>query len=438
MRIAGRWIAGLWLVAGCAPAVRAPEVTPENLPSLEAERARRPNDQQLIVRLGAGYYRANRYRQAIDVLRAALALRPTFPAAVFLGLSYEGAGLLDSAAAAYRVASGLDLDRSEKRELEGRIANLTREQLKVFARQAVAQENTLSRSPPTPNAVAVLPWRYLGANQDLAPLEKGITHLVITDLSRVASLRLVERERVQALTAEMALAAAQRTEPGTGARSGRLLRAARVVQGSVRDDPRAGTLRLDATVVTTQSGAVAARGNGTDRLAQLFAVEKQLVLDLLRQLGIALSAAERQAILERPTSDLQAFLAFSRGLEAEDRGDFATAAAQFQTAVARDPNFREARVRADAIERVASAGRTATELAGLAARRLEPTALAPGRAAALRNAISVVAPTTGDRLLRRTLSRSPLARSRLTEALRQDDPTGIGGRGEIIIIVPRP
>jgi hypothetical protein len=55
-----------------------------------------------------------------------------------------------------------------------------------------------------------------------------------------------------------------------------------------------------------------------------------------------LTPAERVAISERPTRDLAAFLLYSRGLEAEDRGDFAAAAQAFQEAARRDPAFREA------------------------------------------------------------------------------------------------
>ncbi len=437
----GRWIivASLSLI-GCAPGYRSPDVSPAELPSLEAERARNPTDHQLLLRLGAAYYRAERFDRAVDVLRAAGALRPTFAGAVFLGLSFEGLGRLDSAQAAYRGAAALARSGSERSELDARLTNLTRLELAESARRAVARERELAATPPQANAVAVLPWRYLGANPDLAPLEKGITHLILTDLSKVRSLVLLERERVQAMADELRLSAAQRVEPASGARSGRLLRAARVVQGSLREETRGGNLRLDANVVATQTGAITARGGSSDRLAELFALQKRVVLDLLRQMGITLSAAERQAIAERPTADLQAFLAFSRGLDAEDRGDFATAARQFNAAATQDPSFRAARDRAAAAVRLgAAAGRPRSELVGLAGRGLmAPPGAGAGRAVALQDAIDIVAPSSGGRLGRRTLARLPMARSRLTEALRQDDPTTVGTIGEIVIVIPRP
>ena len=155
-------------------------------------------------------------------------------------------------------------------------------------------------------------------------------------------------------------------------------------------------------------------------------------------MGIRLSPAERQAITERPTADLQAFLAFSRGLEAEDRGDYAGAAAQFRAAAARDPSFRSAQTRAaNATILAGGAGRSGAGLVGLAERQLPGSGLTSGRAIALRNAIDVVAPSSGGQIARRTLT-GPRVRSRLTETLRQDDPTQIGGVGEIILVIPRP
>ncbi len=420
-----------------------PEVLPSDLPSLEAERARKPNDQQLLVRLGSGYYRAKRPAEAVTVLRAAVALQPTFPATVFLGLAHEATGQLDSAQSAYRLAGTVARGRSEKAELEARLAHLTQEQLVRFAKQAVASEAKL-RATPASNTVAVLPWRYLGTNQELAPLERGVAHLLVTDLGLVRSLVLVEREQMQAIADELALTAAQRVEVPTAARSGRLVGAARVIQGTIREDARTAQIRLDGTVVTTASGAVAGRGSAADKLAALFAMEKQLVYALLGSLGINLSPAERQAINERPTADLQAFLAFSRGLEAQDRGDYRAAVAQYNAAAARDPNFRAARTRADnAALLTGPLGQSGAGLAALAQSQLPTQSQLPGaglttgRAVALRNAIDIVAPSTGGQLARRTLG-GPLVRSRLAETLRQDDLTQIGAVGEIIIVIPRP
>jgi TolB-like protein len=276
------------------------------------------------------------------MLRAAISRGAGFPAVVYLGLAFEGMGELDSAVAAYDRAKGLAASSNDKAALDSRLAAVTRARLSQGARRAIAAEARLSGTPAAPNTIAVLPWTYIGASEELRPLERGIAHLVVTDLSKVSSLVLLERERVQALVDELSLTTNQRVEPATGARSGRLLRAGRVVQGALREQVRGGDLRLEARVVNATSGDVAGTGMASDRLQQLFAMEKRVVLALLEQMRITLSPAERQAIAERPTADLQAFLAFSRGLEAEDRGDFLGASQQFQAAATRPKASRRA------------------------------------------------------------------------------------------------
>ncbi|MGH7559964.1 MAG: CsgG/HfaB family protein, partial [Gemmatimonadales bacterium] len=342
------------LLAACAPRTGAPPVAPADSTALEAERARVANDPDGLTRVGIRFYEAKSFARAQDVLAAALALDPNaFDAAVYLGLAHEGLGEWDAALRTYRQAQGLRIPGRQRSQVEQRIVALTRTRLADEARRAVAAEASLASTPPVPNTVAVLRFSYLGDNADLRPLEVGLSHLVLSDLAKVRRLTLLERERVQALTDELALGASGRVEPATAARSGRLLRAERVVQGAIRDD--GSRIRIDAAVVSTADTQVRANGTASDRLEQILAMEKAVVLQLLERLGVTPTPAELRAIEERPTADLQAFLAFSRGLEAEDRRDFSAAARAFQDAVSRDPAFRAARDRAAMSARLSAA-----------------------------------------------------------------------------------
>ena len=69
----------------------------------------------------------------------------------------------------------------------------------------------------------------------------------------------------------------------------------------------------------TADGAIEATTGAGDRLERLFGLEKTVVLGLLERIDVRVTPAELRAITERPTQDLQAFLAASRGLEAEAR-----------------------------------------------------------------------------------------------------------------------
>ncbi len=422
----------LVLGLGCARGVELPAVDPEEIPWLEAARADRRGDPDVARRLGIAYYNAEQFDAAHDVLAAALALAPDdYPALVYFGLALEEMGQLDSARAVYRQArtSPARTD-AELADLEGRLIAVARAQLAAEARRAVAQESVLSLQPPLENTVAVLPWRYLGGDQDLRPLERGIAHLVLTDLSKVQRLRLLERERVHAILDELQLSVAGSVDPTTALRSGRLLRAAHIVHGTLAADV-AGRMRIDAQVVHAPSGVVLGAGSASDRLQALFVMEKAVVLQIIERLGIRLTPAERRAIRERPTEDVQAFLAFSRGLERADAGDAAGATLEFDQALARDPAFRAARAARDRMRQLRRGSAPPVPLTDTRMpRRLDrdvPIGVGSRWGQLLDRAIRDVAPSRAAGLDRRLRTRRrPDRRPALPEALRQDDPRTAG------------
>jgi TolB-like protein len=405
------------LFAACAGGPGPAQVTPADLAGIEADRAEAAQDPDALTRVGIRFYDAQAYGRAREVLTSALTLRPAFTTAIYLGLSEAALGQFDDAERTFRLAGALPISSSQRDELEGRMATLSRARLVAEARQSIARESTLSKLAPLPNTVAVMPWTFVGSDQSLRPLGIGVTHLVVTDLSQIASLKLVERERVQALLDEMALTAAGRADPATAVRTGRLLRASLGVHGIVRET-RDG-IRVEATVVRTSDGTVEASGGAGDRLNRLFAVEKAVVLDLVGQLGLALSPAERRALSERPTEDIQTFLAFSSGLEAQNRGDYASATRLFAAATERDPAFGAAR-----------------RLLYVNTQLAPPMSDGSFRTASLRSVIQVIAPSTGGEVDRRT--RMPFSNPRLPEAFGQDNPSRLAAIGSIIIIIPRP
>jgi len=214
-----------------------------------------------------------------------------------------------------------------------------RTQATQTAKLALARESTLTSQAPEPSTLAILPVTIAG-DSSLQPLSRGLAEMMTSDLAMVRSLRLLERVQIGTLLDELKLAQSARTDPATAARVGRLLRAERMVQG-VAAITENGPVRMAAAVVsgdgTVRSGAQA---NGTFK--QLLELEKQLVFGLATQLGIQLTDADRQRILRQGPKNLAAFLVYSQGLEALDRGDYRAAAAAFGAAARADPSFQAA------------------------------------------------------------------------------------------------
>lgn len=319
-------------------ALQLNDVTPQAVPALQSQHAQNPQDQVALTRLGVAYFRANQLPDARAAFDTATERDPSNGiAAVYRGMTAEAQGDFPAARSSYQSFIAVARSRELKDMARQRLSLIGRRELEFQARLALSQEAQLSTTPPEPNTIAVMPFAYTGNNEEIKPLSRGFAQLVVTDLAKSRQVRVLERERMQAMLDEMHLGAGGQTDSSTAVRSGRLLRAARVVEGSLLEQGNA--LRADAEVVDVASTGVAGTAQGAMELNRLFDMEKAFVLDLFRSLGIELTPAERGALEQRPTQSIQAFLSWSRGLEAEDRGDFAGAQGFYDQAARIDPGF---------------------------------------------------------------------------------------------------
>ena len=424
----------LLLGAACAGGSGPQPVTPEELSRLDAGVVDSAQDAGALTRIGIRYYEAERYERSRDVLQAALTLEPAFTTAAYLGLANERLERFDDAEAAYRGAASLATTDNQRQELDRRLVSLSRSRMQADARRAIARERELSAQPPVPRSVAVLPWSYVGDDAELAPLARGVPHLVMSDLGNVSSLTLIERERVRAILDEIALSQSGYVDPATAVRSGRLLQAEWVVAGVVRGDGNG--VRLEAQVFRTSDAAVQASAGADDQLEQLFALERGIVVDLVEQLGVPVSPGERRTLSERPAADLQAFLAFSEGLVAQERGDYTAASGSFALALARDPSFGAARALGERNALFLAASRSTPDALTSLAASGAITSRTVRRGDALYTALQTIAPSAAGIVEQKT--NLPVSNPRLAEALGQDNPARIAIIGEIIIIIPRP
>ena len=163
---------------------------------------------------------------------------------------------------------------------------------------------------------------------------------------------------MQALLDEIKLQRGGATDAASNVRAGRMLRAGRMVQGSL-NQIGAFDLRADVAVVDVPTSQIQGTANASDQLEAVFNLEKRIALDLFSQLGVTLSPAERNAIEQRPTRSMQAFLAYSRGLTAEDEGRYDDASRFFNDAVRIDPGFGAAQQKSQEV-RAVSEGATVT------------------------------------------------------------------------------
>jgi hypothetical protein len=83
-----------------------------------------------------------------------------------------------------------------------------------------------------------------------------------------------------------------------------------------------------------------------------------MVFKVVKDMGIALTREEIDEIQRIPTKNLQAFIAYSIGLEKEGQGDFESAGVYFKQASAIDPSFAPAKAKADLSDAMNLSGNT--------------------------------------------------------------------------------
>lgn len=360
------WLAALALLPGCAGA-RFPSasVTPEEIPRLEQLSRERPDDAAVRVRLGVAYDKAGQAELARTTLEEAVKL-PEAPAAAWAYLGAIAERQQDYLAAEQAYARYVELGgRAARDAAAARLAYVRRQRMIQEAKLALAREAELSATPPDPAAVAVLPLVVEGP-EEYQPLGRGLAEMLATDLSLSSRLRILERARLQALLDEMRLSLAGYTDPEAGARTGRLLGAGRVVQGRVTV-PEEGETQLRAVLLNSAQPEDVRETGSRGPLEALLQLELRLALAMYRELGVELTQAELARLQDRPTVNLQAFLEYSRGLEAMDRGNFAEAAQRFRQAIEIDPNFQPAADKAAEAEELSEAAEAPLEVVAEAA-----------------------------------------------------------------------
>jgi len=213
----------------------------------------------------------------------------------------------------------------------------------VAVRLAVLGLAVLGLAAPA-HAARTIAIAYFDNNSGMAeldPLRKGLADMLITDLSNIASLRIVEREKLNQVLGELKLSKSKFIDPKTAQKLGKGLAAELIMTGAytVSGD----SLRVDVRVIEVKSGLVAATDKAEGRKDEFFAVEKDLVDILIKTLDVKLQSAERSKLRTNPTQSFDAWQKYSAGLDAKDRGDEAEARRLFQAALDADPSYQAAR-----------------------------------------------------------------------------------------------
>jgi len=187
-------------------------------------------------------------------------------------------------------------------------------------------------------SIAVLPFQNLSEEKANAYFADGVQDEILTYLAKIADLKVISRTSVLQYKSGVARNLREIAQQ---------LGVANVVEGSVQ---RSGNrVRVNAQLVDARNDAHLWAQTYDRDLDDVFAIQSEIARAIADQLQAKLSPAEKNAIEERPTSDLIAFDQYSRAktlilttsLNPSDK-NLLQAIELLNGAVARDPSFHAA------------------------------------------------------------------------------------------------
>jgi TolB-like protein/Tfp pilus assembly protein PilF len=204
-----------------------------------------------------------------------------------------------------------------------------------FAPKAESNDVAARQSVPE-KSIAVLPFENLSEEKQNAYFAEGMQDEVLTNLARVADLKVISRTSTQAY----------QSNPGNLAEIARQLGVANILEGSVQ---KAGDqVRVNVQLINAQTDSHLWAETYDRKLTDIFGVESEIAKRIAAALQAKLTGREEQALAVKPTDNPEAYDAYLRGLAFEAHG-FAAAPASinlvskaadfYELAVQLDPKF---------------------------------------------------------------------------------------------------
>ncbi len=316
--------------AFCARGYSAPA------PTQEAINLSAPEKQEL-VRQAVAYYEQGEHDKAQKGLEQARTVFPeNYAVPYYLGLIYLEQGQRSEAIAQWQQYVKMDPESENALKIRKNLTVLLRQQARQFAKQAVADEAALVGGQADDSTVAVTSFSNLGS-ENLGPLGKGMAAMLISDLSKVPDLKVVDRIQLQALLEEMKLGTSGLVDSKTAPKVGKLLKAGHVTSGSLAD-PDKDRLMIASAVVNTDKSAAISSQEAQGMLKQFYDLEKQIACQIIADLGRDCEKVPGGFYIIH-TKSMPALVLYSRGLDEFDRQNYDEAREMFQKALDEDPRF---------------------------------------------------------------------------------------------------
>jgi len=179
-----------------------------------------------------------------------------------------------------------------------------------------------SGPPSAKTAVAVLRFDNNTCAPQYENLGRALSSMMVTDLSVVEEIQLVERERLEEVLGELQFQQTPYVDPASAQTLGQIVGAEYVVTGAfLTMDPE---MRLDTRVVRVATSEILKTAEVIGPRDQFFDLQQRLADELIDGLALTLSEAARERLRAQQEAnridDLATAVAFSRALCLLDNG----------------------------------------------------------------------------------------------------------------------
>jgi serine/threonine protein kinase/Flp pilus assembly protein TadD len=182
-------------------------------------------------------------------------------------------------------------------------------------------------------AVAVLYFENMSEDKEDSYFRDGMTEDIITECSRIGELDIFPRSSVLPFKDELL------TAPQIGKRLG----ADYVLEGSLRR--ASNRLRITARLVESRTGYSVWADRYDRQMEDVFAIQEEIASNIALALRVVLSDEEKRQIQKPPTSNVEAYDFYLRGMQyfhQFKRKSFEQARLMFERAIELDPEYARA------------------------------------------------------------------------------------------------
>lgn len=288
--------------------------------------------------LGIAFYNKGDLIKAEDALKQANNIQPDARTNLYFGLIFEQRRQYDKAIASYSASLNLKTEGKTGKMIRSRLDRLIAKKLESDALTAIENEAAIDVDTIPQNSIAVVDFDGSQLPEDIAPISKGLAEFTAIDLAKVSDLRVVDRQKMDAIMSELKLGASEYADPNFAPRMGRLVGSRQIITGTVLSSGD-NTIRLNGAIVNTTDSSTDLTKPTEGELDNFFKLQKDFVFSVLDSLGIELTLEERDAIEEVPTESFLAFMAYSRGLNYQSMGMVDAARQEYQQAAKEDKSF---------------------------------------------------------------------------------------------------